>query len=85
MPVAGGGPLEQTMDTRKTGALIMIGSVIELLLFLYGVSRRSYAALAAPVGLAVAGMSALGVWVGWTMLTIEEDMPEPELEEQPPS
>ena len=46
---------------------------------------RGVADLAAPVALAVGGMSALGVWVGWTMLTIEEDMPEPGLEEQPPS
>lgn len=73
------------MDTRRMGGLIMAGSVAELLLFLYGLSRRSYAALAAPVALAVAGISALGVWVGWTMLTIEADMPEPELEDEPPS
>ena len=67
------------MDTRKTGVLIMIGSALELVLFLYGLSRRSYAAIAVPVTLAVAGLSALGMWVGWTMLTIEAEMPEPEL------
>ncbi|MGH2586982.1 MAG: hypothetical protein ACRDJE_18875 [Dehalococcoidia bacterium] len=71
------------MDTRKTGALIMAGAIVQFLLFLFGLSRRSYAALAAPVALAVAGISALGVWVGWTMLTIEPEMPEPELAEQP--
>ena len=69
------------MDTRRTGVLIMIGSALELVLFLYGLSRRSYAALAVPVTLAVAGLSALGMWVGWTMLTIEAEMPEPELAE----
>ena len=73
------------MDTRRMGGLIMAGSVLELLLFLFGLSRRSYAALAAPVALAVAGLSALGVWVGWTMLTIEAEMPEPELEGEPPA
>jgi len=67
------------MDTRRTGVLIMVGSAVELMLFLYGLSRRSYAAIAAPVALAVAGLSALGIWVGWTMMTIEPDMPEPEL------
>ena len=72
------------MDTRRTGILIMAGSALELLLFLYGLSRRSYAAIAAPVALAVAGLSALGVWVGWTMMTIDAEMPEPELAEQPP-
>jgi len=69
------------MDTRRTGVLIMIGSAVELVLFLYGLSRRSYAAIAVPVTLAVAGLSALGMGVGWTMLTIEAEMPEPELAE----
>ena len=72
------------MDTRRTGVLIMVGSAVELMLFLYGLSRRSYAAIAAPVALAVAGLSALGIWVGWTMMTIDAEMPEPELAEQQP-
>lgn len=73
------------MDTRKTGVLIIAGALIEILLFLYGLSRRSYAAVAVPVAVAVAGLSALAAWVGWTMMTIEPDMPEPELAEQPQS
>jgi hypothetical protein len=68
------------MDTRRTGALLMVGAVLQTVLFLYGLTRRSYAALAIPVALAVAGLGALGAWVGYTMLTIEEDMPEPELD-----
>ena len=55
------------------------------MLFLYGVARRSYLALAIPVTAAVAGLSAVAMWVGWTMLTTETDMPEPELEEPPAS
>ena len=70
------------MDTHKTGALIMAGAVLNFLLFVAGVSRRSYVALAVPVAVAVAGLSALGAWVGWTMLTIEPDLPEPELAEE---
>ena len=70
------------MDTRRTGVLIIAGAVIEFLLFAYGLSRRSYAAIAVPVAVAVAGLSALAAWVGWTMMTIEPDMPEPELAEQ---
>ncbi|MER3420790.1 MAG: hypothetical protein C4290_09840 [Chloroflexota bacterium] len=66
--------------SQSTGILIMAGAVVQLLLFLYGLARRSYAALAVPVALAVAGLSALAIWVGWTMLTTESDMPEPELE-----
>ena len=71
------------MESRRTGALILAGALLQLVLFSYGVVRRSYAALAAPVAVAVAGLSALAVWVGWTMMTVEADMPEPELEEQP--
>jgi hypothetical protein len=73
------------MEPRKMGGLIIAGAAVELLLFLYGLSRRSYAAVAAPVAVAMTGISALAVWVGWTMLTVEAEMPEPELEEAPPS
>lgn len=69
--------------SQTTGMLIIGGAVVQMLLFLYGLSKRSYAALAIPVTAAVAGLSALTMWVGWTMLTTETDMPEPELEEPP--
>lgn len=69
--------------SQVTGGLIIGGALVELLLFLYGLARRSYVALAIPVAAAVAGLSALAVWVGWTMLTTETDMPEPELEDAP--
>ena len=72
------------MDTRRIGGLIVVGAVLELLLFLYGLSRRSYAAVALPMAVAMAGLSALAAWVGWTMMTIEAEMPEPELEPQDP-
>lgn len=73
------------MESRRMGGLIIVGAALELLLFLYGVSRKSYAALAAPVAVAMAGLSGLALWVGWTMLTVEADMPEPELESAPPA
>ena len=69
--------------SQMTGVLIIGGAAVQMLLFLYGLSKRSYAALAIPVTAAVAGLSALTMWVGWTMLTTETDMPEPELEEPP--
>lgn len=69
------------MESRKMGGLIIAGAVLELLAFLYGLSRRSYLAVAVPMAVAMAGLAALAVWVGWTMLTVEADMPEPELEE----
>ena len=66
-----------------TGIALLAGSAVELVLFLAGLRRRSYAALAIPVAGAVAGLTALAMWVGWTMLTTEVDMPEPEVEEPP--
>jgi hypothetical protein len=63
------------------GMMIMAGAVVELLLLFTGLFRRSYAAVAIPVAVAMSGLSALALWVGWTMMTVEADLPEPELEE----
>jgi hypothetical protein len=65
-----------------TGILIMAGAVLEMLLFLYGAARRSYMAVALPVMAAVAAVSALTFWVGWTLLTTEEEVPELEGESE---
>ena len=59
-----------------TGILIMVGAALEMLLFLYGAARRSYMAVALPVMAAVTAVSALAFWVGWTLLTTEEETPE---------
>jgi hypothetical protein len=75
------GAWEVGMESRRMGMLLIAGAVVQLLMFLFGLARRSYAAVAVPVTLAVAGVSALAIWVGWTMMTVEADMPEPELEE----
>ncbi len=63
-------------SSQMTGMLIMAGAVLEMLLFLYGAARRSYIAVALPVMAAVAAVSALTFWVGWTLLTTEEEVPE---------
>jgi len=68
--------------SQKTGILIMAGAVLEMLLFLYGAARRSYMAVALPVMAAVAAVSALAFWVGWTLLTTEEEIPELEGESE---
>jgi len=65
-----------------TGMLIMAGAALEMLLFLYGAARRSYMAVALPVMAAVAAVSALAFWVGWTLLTTEEEIPELEGESE---
>jgi hypothetical protein len=68
--------------SQMTGILIMAGAVLEMLLFLYGAARRSYMAVALPVMTAVAAVSALAFWVGWTLLTTEEEIPELEGESE---
>ena len=51
-------------------------------IFLFGVVRRSYLALALPLLFALGAVNLLAVWVGWTMLTTEPDlMDNTELEE----
>jgi hypothetical protein len=58
---------------QTTGLLIIVVSVVELLLFLYGAARRSYLALALPVAAAMTTLAALGLWVGWTMMNLEDE------------
>jgi hypothetical protein len=62
---------------HKTGLIIVAGAALELLLFLYGAVRKSYLALALPVAAAMAMVTALGFWVGWTMMNMEEEPAEP--------
>jgi hypothetical protein len=62
--------------SQTTGALIMAGAALQLLIFVVGLMRKSYLAIAMPVTGAMAALSALAFWVGWTMLTTPADMPE---------
>jgi hypothetical protein len=68
--------------SQMTGMLIMAGAALEMLLFLYGAARRSYMAVALPVMAAVGAVSALAFWVGWTLLSTEEEIPELEGESE---
>lgn len=72
------------MDRSQTvGVLVMVGAVVDLLLFLYGIARRSYMAVALPVLAAMAAVSALAFWIGWTMLTSASELKEEEFAETP--
>ncbi|MDT7943725.1 MAG: hypothetical protein RQ985_04120 [Dehalococcoidia bacterium] len=55
------------------GVIIMIGAVLQMVLFLWAVARRSYLAVALPVAGALAAVSALAFWIGWTLFTSEEE------------
>jgi hypothetical protein len=67
--------------SQLTGVLIMAGAVLQMTLFLWAAARRSYTAVALPVMAALAGISALAFWIGWTMFTTESELEE-ELEEE---
>ena len=72
--------------SQRLGAIIMLASVLEMVLFLWAVSRRSYLAVALPVTFVLGALSALAFWIGWTMFTVteeEEEELEAALEEVP--
>jgi hypothetical protein len=58
---------------QTTGKLLIAGAVLQMLLFLYGASKRSYLALALPVMAAMTAVTALTFWLGWTMLTMQPE------------
>ena len=62
---------------QTTGLILMAGAAIQLLIFWIGVMRRSYLALALPVAAAMTALTAITFWVGWTMLSMDEDDKEP--------
>ena len=71
--------------SQKTGLIIMIAAVFQMVLFLWAMLRRSYLAVALPMMGALAAVSALAFWIGWTMFTAEseemqEGVEEPSLE-----
>ena len=53
--------------SRLLGRGLMGVAAVQMLLFLTGFMRRSYLALALPVGVGVGALSALAFWVGYTM------------------
>lgn len=67
-----------TNDERSKlmGRVLMGGAAVQLLLFFAGLVRRSYLAIALPVGFAVAALSAVAFWVGYTMAFARWDQDE---------
>ena len=62
------------METsQRTGLIIMIVAAFQFVVFFWAMTRRSYLAIAVPVGSALAAVSALAFWIGWTMYTGEQD------------
>ena len=70
--------------SRAQGGLICVGVVVVGAIFLLGLLKGSYWALAIPVAIAVFFALGLTFWVGYTIATIRvepyEDAPPPEPE-----
>jgi hypothetical protein len=60
-------------NSQRTGLIIMIVSAFQFVLFFWAMTRRSYLAVALPVLSALAAVSALAFWIGWTMFTGEDE------------
>jgi hypothetical protein len=60
----------------------MAASALQMLVFTLGMLRRSYLAVALPVLGAMSAVSALLFWVGYTMVNMEPDLSELDLEEE---
>ena len=59
--------------SQRLGAIIMLATMFEMVVFLWAVSRRSYLAVALPVTLVLGSLNALAFWIGWTMFTAVEE------------
>jgi hypothetical protein len=72
--------------SQRLGAIIILATVFEMVVFLWAISRRSYLAVALQVTLILGSLNALAFWIGWTMFTAteeEEEELETTLEEVP--
>ncbi len=72
------------MERSQTiGAVLMAVSGLQILVFTLGVMRRSYLAVALPVLAATVAVSGLLFWIGYTMVNMEPDLEELDMEEEP--
>lgn len=68
--------------SQMFGLIIVVGAMAEMAIFLFGVAKRSYLALAMPMLFALGAVNLLAVWIGWTMMTTEPELADnEELEE----
>ncbi len=71
------------MERSQTmGTMLMAVSALQMLVFTLGMLRRSYLAVALPVLTAMAAVSGLLFWVGYTMVNMEPDLAELDMEEE---
>lgn len=68
--------------SQSMGTILMAVSAFQALVFTIGVMRRSYLAIAIPVLVATTAVSALLFWIGYTMVNMEPDLTELDLEDE---
>ncbi len=72
------------MERSQTiGTVLMAVSGLQMLIFTLGMMRKSYLAVALPVLAATAAISGLLFWVGYTMVNMEPDLVELDMDEEP--
>jgi len=63
-------------EPRTLGTALMAVAAVQMLIFTLGMARRSYVAVALPVFTALAAVSGLLFWVGYTMANAEPELAE---------
>ncbi len=63
--------------SRVVGAALVVVAVVVAALYIWGLTRQSYWALAAVVTVGLFAVLGLMVWVGITLLTAKVELPEP--------
>jgi len=69
-------------SSRTQGALICVAALVIGLIFLGGLLKGSWWAVAIPVAILLAFVLGLTFWVGWTIATIQVE-PEPDSSLEP--
>jgi hypothetical protein len=59
--------------SQRLGAIVMIATALEMVVFLWAVSRKSYMAIALPITLLLTALNVLAFWIGWTMFAASEE------------
>ncbi len=59
--------------SQRLGAIIMLATIFEMVVFLWALSRRSYLAVALPMTVVLGALNVLAFWIGWTMFTASEE------------
>ena len=70
--------------SQSMGTILMAVSALQMLVFTLGMLRRSYLAVALPVMTAMGAVSGLLFWIGYTMVNMEPDLSELDMEEEEP-